>query len=472
MEVNYEGIVSSIKVAPDRRNNVYTILSTKAINAKSRLLLELGDVVLVKSIEDDVIESVETKGKTSKEDYEKRIAHLVRSLQMKQNIEGIKEEDSGKAYGRAFADMSNDIQEACETFARAYISGAPVIVRFHHDGDGSSGAVSLYRALSKIDENIMIGRRGISWVMHRGVEYDPESFYADCLEMKNFESMESPLVLIIDFGTAPGSEHSISESSKKFKLLMLDHHPMYKGFPKEKTSKYINPWEYGSDTNFNAGLLASLFAESLCRVHTQDMRTASMISDFSSYADRKDKAGMHDAVILDYLTNVAGRPESGIAKLTPSYIDSVLKNKERADEIFYTASSTMNEMLDLGVRSVKSYRCGKSITAFVLEFGLIPKNDLGYPLPGRYSSRLQERLEEINGMNTITVLHYGSYVTIRMSKEISGAVGILKIIDRLVKESEYVESGGGHNEAASIKVKNGQPKKVVDLLLIELGAKL
>ncbi len=470
MQTHYKGIVTAIKRASESRNDLYTIISDKAINARSPLMLELGDVVTVNDINDDMIGHVEQNGKASAEDYERTIAKAVDGLRIIDNIEEMKSAEIDKPYGKSFGMMSEPLHEAATLFARAYLSGAPIVVRFHHDGDGSSGAVSLYRALEKLKDGICIGHRGISWIMHRSVEYDAEAFYSDSLEFQNYQSLEKPMILIIDFGTAPGSEASIREAAKGYRLMMLDHHPMYDGFPKGQVTKYINPWEYGSDTNFTAGLLACLFAESICRVDTSDMRAASMISDFSSFADREDKRGMRDAVILDYLTNVAGRQDSSIGRLTPSYIEGVLKDKSRADEVFYTASNTMNEMLDLGVKSVHPYKCRNGITAFVLEFGIMPRNSSGYPLPGRYSSRLQERLESINGRSTITILYYGSYVTMRISKEISKEVGILKIIDRLVKESGYAGSGGGHNEAASVKVSNSGPKEIVDLVLKELGA--
>lgn len=470
MQTLYKGIVTAIKRASESRNDLYTIVSDKVINARSPLMLELGDAVTVNGINDDMIGHVEQNGKASAEDYEREIAKAVDGLRIIDNIEEMKGAEIGKPYGKSFGMMSEALNEAAVLFARTYLSGAPIVVRFHHDGDGSGGAVALYRALSKLEGSMSVGHRGVSWMMHRGVEYDAEAFYSDSLEFKNYQSLERPLILIIDFGTAPGSEASIREAAKGCRLMMLDHHPMYDGFPKAQVTKYINPWEYGSDTNFTAGLLACFFSESICRVDTSDMRVASMISDFSSFADRGDRIGMRDAVILDYLTNVAGRQDSSIGRLTPSYIEGILKDKSRADEIFYTASNTMNEMLDLGVKSVRPYKCRNGITAFVLEFGAMPRNSSGYPLPGRYSSKLQERLESINGKSTITILYYGSYVTMRISKEISKEVGILKIIDRLVRGAGYAGSGGGHNEAASIKVSGGDPVEVVGVVLRELGA--
>ena len=469
--VNYNGIVVSIKRAPDPRNNLYTIASTRVINAKSSVLMELCDSVEV-DVEDGAITGARILEKSTEEGALARINELSAGLRIGVNAKKAVGAYAGRQYGEALGRMEKPLEKAAAAFAGAYISGAPIIVRFHHDGDGSSGAVSIYRALSKIAESLMEGQRGVSWVMHKGVEYDRESFYSDTLEFRNYESVCKPVVLITDFGTAPGSEAQIAALSESARLIMLDHHPVYDGFPKEKAASYINPWDYGSDTNFTAGLLASIFAEFIYTVDTEDMKAASLISDFSSFGDRSSKEGMRDAVILDYLTNISGRADSSIQKLTPSYIESILMNREKADEVFYTASSAMDEMLDLGVKKAESYSCSSGITAFVLDFGTMPRASSGYPLPGRYSSRLQERLEGMNGKRTVTILYYSGYVTMRVSKEVSKSVGILKMIDEIVESSDYAESGGGHNEAASIKVSREHSKDVVDLVLTKLGASL
>ncbi len=470
MQNYHDGIVSAVKKSPDPRGNIYTVLSGKAVVAKSRTLLEVNDIVDI-GLEDGVITSEKVKGRATASGIDAELDKLVGKLDIGRNVKRAVQKCDGTQYGNAAAGMAGVLEKAATAFMEAYISGAPIIVRFHHDGDGSSGAVSLSRALSDVSARLLDGQRSISWVMHKGVDYDIESFYSDSMELRNYDSAHKPVILITDFGTAPGSERQIAETVNSSTVIMLDHHPLYKGFPKDKVI-YINPWDYGSDTSFTAGLLTSIFAESISDVRTDDMKAASLISDFSSFADRSDKEGMKNAVILDYLTNISGRTGSSIAKLTPSYIESVISSKEKSEEIFYTASNTMNEMLDLGVKNVKSYRCSNGITAFVLEFETLPKRDTGYPLPGRYSSRLQERLESVNGERTITILYYGSYVTLRLAKGISKEVGILKMIDDIVESSGYAESGGGHNEAASIRVDREHTREMVNVVLRRLGASL
>ncbi len=474
MQEIFKGIVTAIRKAPDSRNNIYTIISDRALNVRSSLMLELNDMVAVKRLDSDergqTIGALEIEGKAGAKESEGKLSKMIGGLGIGQNAIKMLASHSGRPYLDAAKRMSAQLQAAASSFLKGYLAGAPIVIRFHNDGDGAGGAVSLYRALSRLDGVALSSQRGLSWVMQKGIEYDEGAMRSDFTEFSNFESILKPIVFITDFGTAIGSEAQFRDAAQKVDVVMLDHHPVYEGFPSSELRYYINPWEYGSDSNFTAGLLTSLFAEIIHPVETSDMVLASLISDYSSFADRSNKQGQRNAILLDYLTSIAGRSDSHIEKLTPRYIEGILAEKERADMLFHEASNTMNEMLELGVKSVKSYRGREGITAFVLDFRSLPRSESGYPLPGRYSSKLQEKLESINGAKTIAIVHYGSYITLRISKQISGSVGILKIIKRLEEESEYVGSGGGHNEAASIKIDPDGLKSVMTLLLNELGA--
>ena len=468
----FEGIVTSVSNAADQRSILYTILSDKVICATSPLVLDVGDVVDVKAVkvgQRASIEKIEIVGEATVGEIDKSIGRLPDMIHVRENVEKMVEKYVKDApYSDGVLKIAKDVEKAAGAFAAAYMSGAEIIVRFHNDCDGASGAISIYRALAKVAGEFVVGRPSVLWVMQRGIEYDRESAYSDILEFRNHKSAVDPLLLITDFGTTPGSEDQINNPERRHSMIMLDHHPPYPGFPRRRILHYLNPWDYGMDSSFTAGLLSSLFAEALAPIDTADMINASLIGDFSEFANRSDAEGQKLSIVLDYLTSVAGRIGSGIDRLTPGYAESIIKDRERLDSIYYSASGTLNELLDMGIERVKKLR-GKFADVFVLDFSELPKSESGYPLPGRYSSRLQEKLEAINGIRTILVLHYGSYITIRLPRKISKEVALLDKINSILKSSEYAESGGGHNEAASIKVDKKRSGEVLSLLLMELG---
>ena len=79
-------------------------------------------------------------------------------------------------------------------------------------------------------------------------------------------------------------------------------------------------------------------------------------------------------------------------------------------------------------------------------------------------------METLNNGKTITVIHYGSYISIRESRDISKKIKLLEIIEKL-KESGDALSGGGHSEAASIKIGEKGTIEVMKVLLAEFGVK-
>ena len=467
----FEGIVTSASSAADQRNIVYTILSDKIICATSPMLLDVGNIVAIKAINREGrprIEEIEIIGSATQKEIEDALGRLLEKVDIKGNIAKALERHKSAEYSKGMHKISEAIGKAALAFASAYLSGAHIIVRFHNDCDGISGAISINRALAKLSDMLMIGKPYVSWVMQRGIEYDAESAYSDIMEFRNYASTTAPILLITDFGTAPGSGEQLRNTEKQYKIIMLDHHPPYNGFPREGIINYINSWDYGLDSSFTAGLLSSFFAETLADIDTRDMIKASLVGDFSEYADRSDELGQKLSIVLDYLTSIAGRRGSSIEKLTPSYADSLINNPEKFASTFYLASSSLNELLDLGVERAKKLN-GDIADIFLLDFSELPKSESGYPLPGRYSSRLQEKLEAINGPRTILVLHYGSYITIRLPRAISGEAKLLEKINKILESSEYAESGGGHNEAASIKVVKDNSGEVLAMLLKELG---
>ncbi|MCL4389125.1 hypothetical protein M1397_00735 [Candidatus Marsarchaeota archaeon] len=470
--IRIDGIVTAVMLSPDARNNVYTVVGDKILNAKSELTLDVGDRIACGCrIEDSRAElkEIEVLGEATGKEIEGAIAKLAGLVDTRANMDRVIEAEKDKPYLATLKRMAGQIAKAASDFSTAYLAGDPIVVRFHNDGDGVSGAVSLYRALAKLQQSLVIGERGVSWVMQRGIEYDSESAYADIFEFNHYNSVRRPLVLTTDFGTAPGSEGAIIGSKAKYDMIMLDHHPPYDSFPKSYTMHYINTWENGGDSNFTAGVLCSLFAESISDIHTEDMKRASLISDYSAFADRTDAEGQRLAIVLDYLTSIAGRRDSTIDKLTPAYVQSLIMDKKKFEAAFRYSYDTLMDLLEIGAKSAKRYQSSRNMAVFVLDFEQLPRAESGYPLPGRYSSRLQEKLEVANGERTLLIVHYGSYITIRLSRAISKETGLLKIISGIVESSEYAESGGGHNEAASIKVDKDNAKSVLNLLLRELG---
>ncbi len=446
-----EGIVTSIKTSG--RDLLCNVLSSRAVQAKSPIDVKLYDTV---KVSDGVVQSVLGKGSAS--GYDAAIQRLLAIPRKHPSEEG------SKRYSKILSRMESQLSEAARMLSRAFASGAPIVVRFHNDGDGSAGAVAIYRALSKLQGSAFENGRQVSWQMNRSIAYTIESFYSDRMLFQSYESIEKPVLLITDFGTSPESAEAIRAASGACNIIWLDHHPPYEGFPRELAAHYINVCDFGGESDFTAGLLACIFAERLADVDVEDMKGAALVSDYSKYADFNDANAVKNSIILDCLTSSADELDS-----KPSRIDRIVTDRELSDSTFRSASGKLEAALEEGVRNIRAYRAN-GIPVYLLDFSHIAKLRLDYPLPGRYASKLQEHMESKSGGDAVTLVHYGNFVSVRMSRGLCDSIDIHRIIEKMKKESASGSiSGGGHKQAASIRSDRESISSLISMLLKELG---
>jgi RecJ-like exonuclease len=459
-----EGIVTSIKVSTNPADNVYTIISDRIAQIKSSLVLDLYDRVSFDR-SDVELKEVRIEGSAKKADYEDIIDACIGRIGIEKNAAAI--DTKSVPYGKAIGKAMPELVGAARVLARCFLSGSPIIARFHNDGDGFSGATALYRALNDLQGRMFENERNVIWHMNRSIAYTLESAYEDDMLFGVYRSIEKPLMLITDFGTSPESMDAIGRMSGMCELVWLDHHLPYEGFPIENFAHYINAWSFGGDSNTTAGLIACVLAQVMSRVDIELLKQASLISDYSEYADLGNREAYKLALVMDFLTSGKSRYDSQGA--TPKQLETITSDKQRFEEVFGFATKLLDDALAVGLKNIKSYRSG-AINVHVLDFGHVAKLGYSYPLPGRYSSKLQEHMEALNNGNTITVTHYGSYISIRESRDVSGKVKLLDIINRM-KETGEAAAGGGHSEAASIRIGGKNMEEVVRSLLTELGVR-
>jgi RecJ-like exonuclease len=483
--VTIKGIVSAIKLSPNPAENVYAILSEQQLSVRCDSVLELGDMVeiSVDAISDGHLKvgDFSITGKATKSEYEKALKGALSVARISSKVEKSRLHAMTAwmpgQLAKATVSMSKEMGKGIVLLGRAFISGAPIIIRFHNDCDGSSGAIGLYKALEGVSSGTPGGN--LRWQMNRSVVYLQEAAESDLLVFNGYVSMEKPLVVIMDFGTTEESVPAIGYLSGKCNFIWLDHHPPPDKFPRESITNYINPWDHGGDSDYTAGFLGCVFAQLLHDMDLKELQLASLIGDFSKYADTKHERAQKVAVVLDFVTSSSTRTINAyrIEKLTPRYMDSLLNDKERFESFYRYAANTMDDALEAGMRTAKHYKTKAMFGAeelpvniYIMDFKHI-MNESGYPLPGRYSSKLQSKLELLSDGETMTVVHYGNYISIRMTKRLAETYPIQGIVEKLKALSEYVKSGGGHAAAGGIKIEEQHAKSVIKLLLREFGIK-
>jgi RecJ-like exonuclease len=310
--------------------------------------------------------------------------------------------------------------------------------------------------------------------MHPSVSYSKEDAMNDVLACSAYEPMERPMLLVIDFGTAAESNEGIEFAKGRFDIAWLDHHPLVDGFSGASLEHYVNPWNFGGDSNYTAGFLACVFARELADTDLEDVQQASLSGDYSMYA-RPTGRSRRIAAILDLITSDTRVLQWLKGGLGADDIDRVLSNEKESGELVSYAEGRMSDMLDLALNYVKVYKSAGALI-YVVDFEALRGDSREkYPLPGRFASRLLGRIEELNKKDCVLLLHFGYFVSVRLSKALAGKAGLLELLNSVRQDyQEYVDSAGGHGTAASLKLKGDEMKKemirrVVERLKERLG---
>ncbi|MCL4381618.1 hypothetical protein M1614_01400 [Candidatus Marsarchaeota archaeon] len=465
-----EGIVSSIKKAM-HASEEYTIVSNKVININSKIKLDLYDKVRVDyTTENDHIrvEGVEIIGRKCLKEYRDILQNLVSEVNIERNKRELLERLK-KPIREITLPMLQKMLNSADMLLRSFISGAPIIIRFHGDGDGAIGSIALYKALEKIQKKLFLNERGMKWLINKGITYDLESFYLDSMFFNDYKSVEKPIICIIDFGTNFGSNDAIKNINDRYNLIWLDHHNIEKEFI-GVSKQYINPLEYGGTSDFTAGFLTGIFSELIAEVRIENLKEAALISDMSVYANRENYEAGRIATVVDFITGI--RESTGYldGPISPKYLVKILENQEKMNSMYSYANELIKEAIDAGMQSAKSYKSRNGITINIINFEKIASRFSGYLLPGRYSSKLHNKFESIN-KKSITIVVFRNYISFRIGRSISDEVNILEIIKDIKSNTEFVESGGGHKEAASMKIDETKVNIILKLVLNKLEIK-
>lgn len=356
--------------------------------------------------------------------------------------------------------MGGSLKNAARLFARKLVYGAPIIIRFHNDADGSSGAYALYKSLDYFFGKSLFGARPkLIWKMHRGVTYSQADAQEDMLTINNYASFEKPLLIAMDFGTSEGTNEGIQKLEGVFDMIWLDHHPLESDADVKSLENYVSPWNFGGDSSYTAGFLACQFSRFFSQaIDLSYIEDASMIGDYSKYA-RNTQLGKLTATVLDLLTSDKTIAFGTRSYLTPSEIDQVLCDEVKSIELYTYAVSKLDESIDCAIKSMKHY-CAASGDIYLADFDAIrdPMSTDRFPLPGRFASKLLDTID-VDGRPKVLILHFGKFISMRVGNDAKDIVDVSELAREMKEHNDNIESSGGHSCAGSIKLFEDEGKK-------------
>lgn len=451
-----KGIISAVEKAGQMKDYSYIAITEKGpMKIKSEIIFNLLDKVEIDNsigiFEKEVV-------KASKDDYNALVSNYISIKSKEFDVERARKNNERF---EGLDELLPDMEKVAYILLKKMITGAPVVIRFHKDGDGGGGATALYKGVRSLD----IDSASIFWRANRSIAYEEESFVEDTTLFSTYESVERPLLLIIDFGTSPTCYDRLLKATESFDVIMLDHHITFRDDFGEGKIFYISPWYHGGGSDITAGFMGAALSEIISKEDVELMKNVSLISDYSKYANREDQYAMTVSIVVDYLS----AKKDYMDEFTPKQIENVVNDKDKLYEMAAFARNSIDDALGAGMNALKEYDCG-FCKVFVLDFRHILENDIHYPAPGRFSSILHNYLEQKNGNNCVTIVYYERHVSMRGSKEIAEQLNFPERIQKLEKISTFIKSGGGHLNAAGIICEESKAGEVAKLMVAELSS--
>ncbi len=359
---------------------------------------------------------------------------------------------------------------------KAVIIGRPILIRHDADCDGYSSAVAMERAILSLMTEIGMEEQAKFTNYRRAPSKAPFYDYEDSvkdltnwLRDKNRNNVKSPLIIITDNGST--EEDILSYKQMKLydsQIVVIDHH-----YPGEKDDKgkvavdyfidgHINPYLEGFNSNVCSGMLGF----ELARFIKKDNTNSVMIPAMAGLLDHVDGSEKDEYVRI---ANEAGfetkyMQDLGEIIYLQSHYIRFQESREFVNNLFgadMNFQRSIVEMLtpELKDRYKKVRAIGKHYSKvidygkfYVIEFEGEKGTARGqFPAVGKSTNQIHMMFEEELDKPIITMTYGPTFLTIRVSDEISG-FSVPSFCDIITKKIPHTGAeGGGHEHAGSVK---------------------
>jgi RecJ-like exonuclease len=356
------------------------------------------------------------------------------------------------------AALRQPIQRVAKKLLAAQKLGRPIVLRFHNDADGISGALAITSFL-----------RCKAYQQNSAI-YSVSDAVSD---LNALSYTWKPLLILLDFGSNEESVEGLSlVCAASFEIIIIDHHPPHEKI-KQLNLTLLTPWLAKLDAQQNEDLskyTAGYLACEVARLAT-DEAVENQLERLASVACAGDKSKILNvsaehrqiALVLDY---VAAYSHYGNSL---DFYRLLLKNKDLFDSILVQANEKINEICERVKHTMKE-RVINNIFVYILDLEGAVKQ--AFPSTGKITTNIFEALDQ---NKPILVIGHGKRSVILRLNELAEQHGLTAcgIAEKVkVSMSDFVESGGGHRKAAAIKVKQGFAKDVVEEILRDLNSSL
>ena len=391
----------------------------------------------------------------------------------------------------AFEPIHDDLRELARLLRRTVLSGRPIRVRHHADGDGMCAAIPVQLALENfvtdVHEDPDAARHLFKRLPSKAPYYEMEDVTRDlnfALEGRARHGQKLPFLLMLDNGSTEEDVPAYENLAHyDIPIAAVDHHHPDPEAVEPLLDAHVNPYLHGEDYRVTTGMMCVELARLIDPSITEELEHVPAVAGLS---DRSKAEAMDDYVAL---AEDAGYDESDLLDIGEA-LDYA------AHWLRYSEGKTLvNDALNVGCEDEKRH---KELVEFLSEraerdverqLGALDDHveherlasgahlyriDLDeyahrftYPAPGKTTGELHDTRVQETGDPVITIGYGPDFCVLRSD-------GVRLDIPNMVTElnAELPEagvSGGGHLVVGSIKFVKGRRSAVIEALVEKMA---
>ena len=349
--------------------------------------------------------------------------------------------------------LMEKLRERIERVAKKLLAakklGRFVLLKFHNDADGVAGAL----ALIKIIGNAQTHQQNSA--LYR---------VTDAMRDVNVIRYErSPLVVIVDCGSGAESREGLEIlKAGGAEIILIDHHPPEKDVERF-CSAFLSPWAVSDEeeaSTYPAGYLACEVARACGAKDVEHLAKIACAGDKSGIMPISDE-DREKALVIDYMATYA---EFGNRL---EFYEHAMGEKELYASILFQARERMERVKEEVGRMMKK-RIEGPIAVYTVDFEKVSARE--FPGKGKLTSRAFELVMHEGAVVVLGFWEGGISFRITEDAVLLGT-NASRIIEAVkAKMGSFIEGGGGHGRAASLKIRRGYTKEVLEEVIAQLQA--
>ncbi|OIO28174.1 hypothetical protein COX86_04380 [Candidatus Micrarchaeota archaeon CG_4_10_14_0_2_um_filter_60_11] len=338
--------------------------------------------------------------------------------------------------------LEGGLAKAAEFLERSLLEMTPLIVRFHDDCDGVASALLLKKALETYATKHAIQMRA-SFKQADSAVYGRRDAERDADDGRNYP--KKPLLVLLDHGANEESSAQLRELRESgFKIIIIDHHPHAAAV---NADVFVSPHAAKGDSKHVTGLLCLELAKKIVGFADERIAWWALQSDHSELRRGDDE---HEPVAIDYLAITNKDAKIG------DY-EKAAANPALLEMHYRRAAALLEKSLEEAAKNTR-VKQGNGVTFYLTNLDYLEKG--GYPSKGKVLNALARPREDEKAVS----VGYGDTTALfRVSMKAHEAGFKANEVIATLKEKfpHAVESGGGHERAASLRFKTGYASRIL-----------